>query len=125
MTVTRVIPLIVDGVDVSLHNERVFGANDYLGSREYSIQGATEGLCLQSVESCAKAFQPWKETCATQKRALFLKLAQVQEYLLPAVRVMLLTKGSFFVTVEKRHELSSKKRLAHQNYGHLSPRGRS
>jgi acyl-CoA reductase-like NAD-dependent aldehyde dehydrogenase len=77
---TRVVPLIIHGEDILCHNEptKVFLPNPDIpenGNERWLAQGATVKTCIDTVESCAKAFQSWRQTSLDERRALFTTLA--------------------------------------------------
>ncbi|KAH6692231.1 Aldehyde/histidinol dehydrogenase [Plectosphaerella plurivora] len=77
----RITPLIISGRDVVLPSqESVFYTNPDIhesGTASLLVQGATKELCIEAVESCAKAFNTWRTTCLGERRRLFLNLADV------------------------------------------------
>lgn len=79
-----IVPLIIDGLDVTTDVEFVFETNRFGGKpspKKAFAQGASTETCLRAVESCAKAFPSWKRTDADQKRKLFQQLKHVSRYM--------------------------------------------
>ncbi|KFY78678.1 hypothetical protein V499_02212 [Pseudogymnoascus sp. VKM F-103] len=77
-----IVPLIIDGLDVTTDVEFVFETNRFGGKpspKKAFAQGASTETCLRAVESCAKAFPSWKRTDADQKRKLFQQLKHLLE----------------------------------------------
>jgi hypothetical protein len=77
---TQVVPLIIHGQDILCHNEptKVFLPNPDMpknGDGRWLAQGAIVETCIEAVESCAKAFQSWRQTSLDERRALFTTLA--------------------------------------------------
>lgn len=79
--ITSIVPLIIDGADFVPSDDLsalVFEPNpDNINNHGTSAVGANPELCIQAVESSARAFITWKESPLSERRKLFLTLAQV------------------------------------------------
>lgn len=75
-----VVPLIIDGAEfVPPHSALLFQPNpDNINNHDVSAVGANPELCTKAVESSARAFITWRESPLSERRRLFLKLAQVR-----------------------------------------------
>lgn len=83
LPVKPTVPLIVDGKDVvGARSDHVYkddsDKDDLVGN--WHFQGADINLCRAAVESSAKAYPAWAATPPTERRRLFLKLAQVNSH---------------------------------------------
>jgi acyl-CoA reductase-like NAD-dependent aldehyde dehydrogenase len=76
------IPLIIDGVDVYLTDEQfTFSpqsqSDSSIANGRVLAQGADTASCHAAVDSCARAFDTWRRTSASQRRTHFLCLAEL------------------------------------------------
>ncbi len=76
------VPLIIDGIDVFLPDE-ILGftpqsiSNGLEAQGSVRAQGADIASCHAAVDSCAKAFETWRQTSTNDRRRLFLGLAEL------------------------------------------------
>lgn len=76
------VPLIIDGVDVFLPDQKLTftpqsSGSDGAAGRQTSVQGADIASCHAAVESSARAFKLWSRTSTTHRRRLLLGLANL------------------------------------------------
>jgi acyl-CoA reductase-like NAD-dependent aldehyde dehydrogenase len=81
MGARALVPLLIDGVEVSMsdaHSLPTFCPNSDNAKNEGILAiGANPDICIRVVESCSKAFNGWKKSHPTERQHLFHKLAQV------------------------------------------------
>ncbi|KFY90238.1 hypothetical protein V498_06095 [Pseudogymnoascus sp. VKM F-4517 (FW-2822)] len=76
------VPLIIDGVDVFLPDQKLAftpqcSVSDGVSGCQTSAQGADIASCHAAVESSARAFKLWSRTSTTHRRRLLLGLANL------------------------------------------------
>jgi acyl-CoA reductase-like NAD-dependent aldehyde dehydrogenase len=76
------VPLIIDGVDVKLpENSLTFTPDSLSASTNATLnviaQGTDVANCHAAVDSCARAFEPWRATLPVARRTLLWRLAEL------------------------------------------------
>lgn len=80
----QIVPHIIDGDDVVIDDggsiTTFLSPNDNASDENGPcyVQGSDTALSAQAVESCARAFDTWRSTRLTERRDLFLRLANVR-----------------------------------------------